>query len=50
MLIIINKEKRIMKLDNVIYKRENKTIYRDGNVAIKVYSVPLVKTQFQKSN
>ncbi len=26
-----------MKLDNVISKRENKTIYRDDNVAIKVF-------------
>lgn len=26
-----------MKLDTVISKRENKTIYRDGNIAIKVF-------------
>lgn len=34
-----------MKLDNIIYKSENKTIYRDGDRAIKVFD----KT-FSKSN
>ena len=27
-----------MKLDKVIAERKNKTVYRDGNLAIKVFS------------
>ena len=31
------KEGKTMKLDTVIAKRINKTVYRDGNLAIKVF-------------
>jgi uncharacterized protein (TIGR02172 family) len=34
---MVNKEEKIMNLDTIISKRVNKTIYRDGDVAIKVF-------------